>query len=478
MAKNFVWAIDEDGRPTKCTAKPENRGKGSCKHKFHQNNTQSAHSFFAEHNIKIDDIVFDETEEIVEKKSIFKEDMIELSPYRMTDEEKSELKQILTKKDLREDLETGGYIHFDEPLWNDMDKNYFCKEYGFDRELVDGVLHEEKYIALRDCSFNLDVKEDGDVVNKTFEFKEGEEIPVDIASKLPENTPGVATGLSAMNYVAQGRGFEATKDIYVLPYHMRVGTKGVNGDVVDSETTSLYLSLFNKKSYSEKSRQSAYENLINNKGVADKGYAYKSLSERFKGKKGIFRNNITAFTIPYSGRAVIVPNVDISYDEVSIPTSVAADIFKPTIIENLTKKGFEPEEIRDIFNDAKRGSGKSSPNTSRIIQNALNEENIRTLMNRQPSLHAASIQSFKPVVDGKTSTIGVNPLVCGGFGADFDGDTCALYGINSSYISQLADDEMHPSNFVRTPRDHSSMNMEPTKDAKWGLMNILKQRTN
>ena len=124
---SFVWAIDEDGRPTKCTAKPENRGKGSCKHKFHQNNTQSAHSFFAEHNIKIDDIVFDETEEIVEKKSIFKEDMVELSPYRMTDEEKSGLKQILTKKDLREDLETGGYIHFDEPLWNDMDKNYFCK---------------------------------------------------------------------------------------------------------------------------------------------------------------------------------------------------------------------------------------------------------------------------------------------------------------------------------------------------------------
>ena len=35
MTKEFVWAIDEDGKPCKCFAKPENRGKGRCPHKFH-----------------------------------------------------------------------------------------------------------------------------------------------------------------------------------------------------------------------------------------------------------------------------------------------------------------------------------------------------------------------------------------------------------------------------------------------------------
>ena len=25
--KDYVWAIDENGKPTKCTAAPENRGK-------------------------------------------------------------------------------------------------------------------------------------------------------------------------------------------------------------------------------------------------------------------------------------------------------------------------------------------------------------------------------------------------------------------------------------------------------------------
>lgn len=36
MTKEYVWAIDEDGKPCKCYAKPENRGKGKCPHKFHQ----------------------------------------------------------------------------------------------------------------------------------------------------------------------------------------------------------------------------------------------------------------------------------------------------------------------------------------------------------------------------------------------------------------------------------------------------------
>ena len=35
MTKEFVWAIDEDGKPCKCYALPENRGKGRCPHKFH-----------------------------------------------------------------------------------------------------------------------------------------------------------------------------------------------------------------------------------------------------------------------------------------------------------------------------------------------------------------------------------------------------------------------------------------------------------
>lgn len=46
MTHDWVWAIDEDGKPCKCTAKPENRGKRNCKHKFHAAPGESQKDFF------------------------------------------------------------------------------------------------------------------------------------------------------------------------------------------------------------------------------------------------------------------------------------------------------------------------------------------------------------------------------------------------------------------------------------------------
>ena len=45
MTKEYVWAIDNEGKLTKCTAKPENRGKRNCKHKFHSKPGESNKDF-------------------------------------------------------------------------------------------------------------------------------------------------------------------------------------------------------------------------------------------------------------------------------------------------------------------------------------------------------------------------------------------------------------------------------------------------
>ncbi|MBC8437073.1 hypothetical protein H8D85_01980 [bacterium] len=48
------------------------------------------------------------------------------------------------------------------------------------------------------------------------------------------------------------------------------------------------------------------------------------------------------------------------------------------------------------------------------------------ILNRAPSLHKHSILAFNPVIhEGKG--IQLNPLVVGGFNADFDGDTMAIH---------------------------------------------------
>lgn len=51
--KSFVWAIDEDGKPCKCFAKQENRGKGRCPHKFHAQENEDFKSFYQKFNVSV-----------------------------------------------------------------------------------------------------------------------------------------------------------------------------------------------------------------------------------------------------------------------------------------------------------------------------------------------------------------------------------------------------------------------------------------
>ena len=450
MPRDFVWAIDEDGKPCKCFAKPENRGKRNCRHRFHQKEYQSDEAFFAEHQVSM-------------TQSIFSASQAEVTRYKMTEEEKEGLLEITSRKALQEQCDEGGYIHLAQPLWNDMDKNAYCDSYCMKRKDLDTVIHEEAYIAIiADDEHGIAV---GDVLSND-DYKN-----LGAIEKL-----AYGTGVEAMNLVAKDlHDFVATEDVYVLPYYMRPDTVDIDGNSKESQMTFNYKHLFNRRAYSAKSQQLAYEGLLT-QGIKYGSAQTSGLAESLRGKKGLWRHDITGFTVPYTGRAVIAPDVSLTFDEMALPTTIAADIFKPTIMQNLSAHGFSKEEALEVVKDAKRDPRTASPMTVKLISRALEEENVRVLGNRQPTLHSASIESFKPKIVND-SAIRVNPLVCGGFGADFDGDTMAVYGLNSAEISEKADAEMSPKNFKYTPRDHTSLNMEPTKDAKWGIMNVLKRRS-
>lgn len=456
-----VWAIDENGKPTICKAKPENRGKRNCKHQAHQEPGQTKESFFKEHSINLS-----ETEGIGYT-SIFDARKIEVKQYKMSDEEKRELPQITSRKDLKEPYNEGAYITMEDYLWNDMDKNSFAQISDYKLKDINDVLHGVSYVTLEDSE----------------EYPMGAIIDKNESKRLEDMNIITDTGPAAMNDVAKRKyGFTATKDVYVLPYYMRQGIPDENGGERDSDVTALYLRLFNTKKYHGVHAQNAYEQLVNNQGAASKatihgGYARSSLQDKFSGKSGIFRKDLTGYTIPYSGRAVIVPTVDIDYDEAKLPASMVADVFKPTIYNNLRKKGFTTSQIQELLDDAKRPQREVSPLTRGLFDAALKEENVRVILDRQPTLHKASMQGFRPSVSD-TSTVQVNPIIVKGYNADFDGDTMQVIAINNSKLSDTVDRAMHPSNFKYTPRDQSEINMAPSKDAKWGIMNILKQRSN
>lgn len=64
MAKrDGVWAIDENGKPCKCYAKPENRGKRNCKHRAHQEPGQDTSEFFKENGIEFKGAISEDSDE-------------------------------------------------------------------------------------------------------------------------------------------------------------------------------------------------------------------------------------------------------------------------------------------------------------------------------------------------------------------------------------------------------------------------------
>ena len=165
--------------------------------------------------------------------------------------------------------------------------------------------------------------------------------------------------------------------------------------------------------------QKAVNNLLID-GSSNKhtGKALASIFESFQSKSGRFRNNLLGKRIDYSGRSVITSAPELSMDQLKIPFDMAYEMFKPFIIDNLCKK----------YELSYRESLRIWTDRSHIAKIALRDvsKDRVVIMNRQPSLHRYSVMAFYPVLHyGKY--IGVPPIVCSPFGADFDGDTCAIH---------------------------------------------------
>lgn len=115
-----------------------------------------------------------------------------------------------------------------------------------------------------------------------------------------------------------------------------------------------------------------------------------SLSARLSGKTGLLRQPLLGKRVDYSARAVIVPNPQLGLDEVGLPPRVYDQL-----LANLRAK----EEA----------------------------EKPLVLLNRAPSLHKYSILAAHAVRLDAGDALQLNPLVCAGLGADFDGDTIAIH---------------------------------------------------
>lgn len=226
--------------------------------------------------------------------------------------------------------------------------------------------------------------------------------------------------------------------------------------------------LRNEKRMLQEAVDSLFDNSRKSNAVkAEGGRALKSLSDILKGKQGRFRQNLLGKRVDYSGRSVIVVGPSLKLHECGIPKGMAAELFKPFIIRKLIERG-----IVKTVKSAKKLVDKKDSVIWEILENVMKGHPV--LLNRAPTLHRLSIQSFQPrLIEGKA--IQLHPLVCGAFNADFDGDQMAVHVPLSQAAILEAQMLMLSAHNMLNPQNGSPVTL-PSQDMVLGLYYITKEK--
>jgi DNA-directed RNA polymerase subunit beta' len=154
--------------------------------------------------------------------------------------------------------------------------------------------------------------------------------------------------------------------------------------------------LRNEKRMLQEAIDSLFDNSRKSNAVkAEGGRALKSLSDVLKGKQGRFRQNLLGKRVDYSGRSVIVVGPELKMHECGLPKDMAAELFKPFIIRKLIERGI----VKTVKSAKKLVDRKEEAVIWDILENILKGHPV--LLNRAPTLHRLSIQSFQPKVGGR-----------------------------------------------------------------------------
>ena len=148
-------------------------------------------------------------------------------------------------------------------------------------------------------------------------------------------------------------------------------------------------------------------------------------------------------------------------DEINLPQDSVWSIYAPFVIRRLTQRGIPAVQAKDFVTN-------HNPIALRELQEEIKTRPV--ISTRDPQLWKWSSQAFfvKPNLDAKDTTIKVHPLVCKGFGADFDGDQMNHHIPVSEKARQETIDKMLPSKNLLSIKDFSPMYV-PSNEAALGL---------
>ena len=206
-------------------------------------------------------------------------------------------------------------------------------------------------------------------------------------------------------------------------------------------------------------------------------------------KNGIIREQLAGKRVDFSGRAVITPGPDLKVNEVGLPFRMAVSLFEPFIIHHLLYSGKVDRDALEIEVKGFTELELSVDSVQRVLKSirdgdempqalydmfAKATEVVMTdrvvLSKRDPVLHPESIRAFTPKLN-HGDTIQVNTMQVGGFNADFDGDTMAVYHPLTNESQSEAKERMMRAQSGESSR---AVTFELSKEMYVGLYTITK----
>lgn len=195
----------------------------------------------------------------------------------------------------------------------------------------------------------------------------------------------------------------------------------------------------------------------------------RSLSDMLRGKQGRFRQNLLGKRVDYSGRSVIIVGPELKLTQCGLPKDMALEMFKPFVLREMIARGIAPN-----VKSAKNMLERRPPEVFDILEEITKDHPV--LLNRAPTLHKLSIQSFYPIlIEG--SAIRLHPAVCSGFNADFDGDQMAVHVPLSEKAVEEAKTLMLPTNNLLKPADGGPAATPSSKEIALGAFYLTSQDT-
>lgn len=195
----------------------------------------------------------------------------------------------------------------------------------------------------------------------------------------------------------------------------------------------------------------------------------RSLSDMLRGKQGRFRQNLLGKRVDYSGRSVIIVGPELKLTQCGLPKDMALEMFKPFVLREMIARGIAPN-----VKSAKNMLERRPPEVFDILEEITKDHPV--LLNRAPTLHKLSIQSFYPVlIEG--SAIRLHPAVCSGFNADFDGDQMAVHVPLSEKAVEEARTLMLPTNNLLKPSDGGPAATPSSKEIALGSFYLTSVNT-